>query len=217
MRNKLKIIAISDTHGLHSQIEIPECDILIHAGDISPNGKLHHCVDFLEWFSVQPAQYKIFIAGNHDFLFQQPVRRRDFFQLHLNNKENVFYLEDQSVRIEGIKFYGSPWTPWFYDWAFNKIRGYETKEVADSIPHDTDVLITHGPPMGILDRTFKDENVGCSDLMHKVVQMKNLKYHIFGHIHESYGFRKYRETTFINASILNLQYKVTNKPFLFEV
>lgn len=218
MRNKLKIIAISDTHGTHNKIEIPKCDILIHAGDISSNGKLNDCVDFLKWFDRQPATHKIFIAGNHDFLFyDKPALRKDFFYLHFNDTKNIYYLQDETVQISGINFYGIPWTPEFYNWAFMKERGEEMKVVTDKIPFDTHVLISHGPPKGILDITTNNESVGCAELRERVSRLNNLKYHIFGHIHESYGVTEYGGTTFINASILNFNYKITNKPIEFEI
>lgn len=108
--------------------------------------------------------------------------------------------------MEGIKFYGSPWQPWYYDWAFNEQRGEKIKAKWDLIPEDTDVLITHGPPMGILDKTLESGHVGCEELVKAVHRIKP-KLHIFGHIHEDHGELRLHGTHFVNAASCNLKYK----------
>jgi Icc-related predicted phosphoesterase len=118
---------------------------------------------------------------------------------------NAHYLQDQSVIIEGLKFYGSPWQPTFHNWAFNKDRGEKIKTEWDKIPSDTDVLITHGPPFGILDKTVDNEKVGCEELLLAVNRIKP-KIHIFGHIHENYGEIKLNGTHFINPSSCDYNY-----------
>jgi Icc-related predicted phosphoesterase len=207
----MKIVAISDTHNRHHKLEVPAGDILIHAGDVTSQGKQSQVEDFLKWFSKQPHPHKIFIAGNHDFFFE---RMPDNYIKSLI-PENVTYLNDSGMTIEGIKIWGSPVQPWFYDWAFNRQRGADILKHWDLIPADTDILITHGPVHGILDKTIDGTHVGCVDLMNTVRSIRP-KYFICGHIHEAYGKAETIGTTYINASVLDVQYQLVNQPFVFE-
>lgn len=208
----MKLVLISDTHNKHLDVDVPEGDILIHAGDVSSRGYEHEIKSFLNWFSNQPHKYKIFIAGNHDFFFE---RESDIVIKNII-PDNVIYLNDSGIEIKGINFWGSPIQPEFYNWAFNRARGEDIKKHWDLIPKDTDILITHGPPEGVLDKTIRGESVGCSDLLH-AVNIINPKIHVFGHIHEDYGIIKNNETTFINASVLNERYSYTNKPIIISI
>ena len=216
----MKIIFISDTHTLHGQMinEIPEGDVLVHCGDVSGRGVGSEIQDFLAWFSSLPHKNKIFIAGNHDFGFQY---RDHVLQKTLESlkEQNIHYLEDSGIEIDGVKFWGSPWTPPFYNWAF-MLNEDEIKEKWEMIPRDINVLITHGPPKGILDLVIYDqENVGCPSLMEEVLKLKDLKAHAFGHIHEEYGTKVLDENgpIFINASTCTLRYKPWNKPIVIEI
>jgi Icc-related predicted phosphoesterase len=208
----MKIVAISDTHGKHQNLVLPKADMLIHAGDVSSRGKETEVIEFLKWFSETDFTYKIFIAGNHDFYFER------FGDEMINQliPANVIYLNDNGIEIEGIKIWGSPISPWFYDWAFNRHRGNDIKKHWDKIPQNVDILITHGPVFGILDKTVRNENVGCKDLLEKIETL-NPKFHICGHIHEAYGQVKYRETEFINVSVLDENYILKNKPIVLEI
>lgn len=201
----MKITLISDTHSKHNQLTLPKGDILIHAGDVSSRGNKREVKNFLNWFSKQDYKYKIFIAGNHDFFFEQ--ENENIIQEII--PENIIYLNDSGIEIEGIKIWGSPIQPTFFDWAFNRERGTEIKKHWDLIPNDTDILITHGPPFGILDQTVRGENVGCKELLIRVLEIKP-KIHVFGHIHEAYGEAQKHDIKFINASVLNVRYQVTN-------
>ncbi len=207
----MKIVAISDTHNRHQSLVLPEGDMLIHAGDVSSQGKQSQVEDFLKWFSKQDFKYKIFIAGNHDFFFERMPE--DYIKSLI--PENVIYLNDSGVEIEGIKIWGSPVQPWFYDWAFNRQRGADIKKHWDLIPLSTDILITHGPAKGILDKTIHNVETGCEDLLNKIQEIRP-KYFIFGHIHEGYGMVEKNGTTFINASVLDVQYQLKNEPVEFE-
>lgn len=208
----MKIVAISDTHGKHQNLVLPKGDMLIHAGDVSSRGKENEVIEFLKWFAAADFKYKIFIAGNHDFYFER------FGDEMINQliPPNVIYLNDSGIEIEGIKIWGSPISPWFYDWAFNRHRGNDIKKHWDKIPQNTDILITHGPAFGILDLTSRYENVGCKDLLEKI-NVINPKFHICGHIHEAYGQVKKNETEFLNASVLDENYLLKNKPIIFEI
>ena len=208
----MKFVTISDTHGQHEFLSLPQGDVIIHAGDISNIGREREVIDFLSWFKDLDYKYKIFITGNHDFFFEKesPEKIKQLIP------ENVIYLNDSSVTIEGIKVWGSPITPWFYNWAFNRERGPEIATHWDLIPFDTDILITHGPVFGIHDKTIYNKCVGCNDLLLRINEIQP-KIHICGHIHEGYGIENTNGTTFINASTLDHKYKIQNKPICFEM
>ena len=205
----VSIVAMSDSHGFHDAKDIPEADILVHAGDITSLGKIAEVEKFNEVLGDLPHPVKIVIAGNHDFCFERDPEACAAILT------NGIYLQDQVIEIQGIRFYGTPWQPWFYDWAFNLQRGPEIREKWDLIPQDTDVLITHGPPFGHCDKILSGERVGCQDLL-EVVEWIKPKAHIFGHIHEGYGITRNEHTAFINASICDVSYQPQNKPIVYE-
>jgi Icc-related predicted phosphoesterase len=208
----MKIIAISDTHGQHQKVKIPEGDLLIHAGDITEYGTESEVKDFLRWFSKQPCAYKVFIAGNHDLFFDQTNFKKNKMIADLK-VQNVFYLQNSGIVLNGLKIWGSPVTPYFLGMAFNKQRGEEIRKTWSKIPNNTDILITHSPPYGIL-----DNDLGCEELLAKVIQRKP-KLHVFGHIHNAYGIFQENEMKFVNASLTNtpdpisgLGHRVVNVP-----
>lgn len=213
----MKIVFISDTHAQHQNLQLPKLDLkdsestmLIHTGDISTMGRESEVKDFLEWFEKQDYTYKIFIAGNHDFLFERnPSLAESFIP------KNCIYLNNSSVEIEGIKIWGSPITPRFFDWAFNCDRGEKIRKYWEQIPNDTDIVLTHGPAYGILDQTKHGLLVGCEELI-KIIEKIKPKIHAFGHIHEAYGKVNNVDTTFINASVLDIRYQLVNEPFLID-
>ena len=212
----MRIVCISDTHEQHKKMvhPIPEGDILIHAGDATWKGDFFAVRNFNMWFAEQPHKYKILIAGNHDWLYQ---KKPELVNSMLSSK--FYYLQDQMVQIEGLTFYGSPWQPEFYDWAFNLPRnGPELRYIWNKIPDETNVLITHGPPLGILDKAYDDDGrIGCNILMDRIRDLKQLKLHIFGHIHEQYGILVKDDITFVNASTCNRDYKPVNKPIIVDI
>jgi Icc-related predicted phosphoesterase len=201
----MKATLISDTHNQHEALKLRGGDLLIHAGDVSGRGSEPEVMKFLEWFSKQNYTYKIFIAGNHDFFFERsPKSLID----EIIPKE-IIYLNDSGVEIEGIKIWGSPVQPWFFNWAFNRQRGDDIKRHWDLVPSGTGILITHGPPYGIMDGTARGEKVGCEELL-TVVEKIRPKIHVFGHIHEGYGKTQWNGTDFYNASVLDLNYNMVN-------
>lgn len=212
---KKVITFITDTHTKHKHItgDLPGGDFLIHCGDITNRGFMTEIKNFLDWFDgVKGYEHKIFIAGNHDFGFQD--NPKECAKL-LENYPNITYLQDTSVIIDGIKIYGTPWQPRFYDWAFNVDRGWDIAQKWEKIPQDTDILITHGPLHGILDLTYAGQRVGCEDLYKKVMEVKP-KIHCFGHIHFDYGMKEIDGTTFINACCLGEDYLYQNDPITLE-
>lgn len=234
----MRIVCISDTHGLHHKLEheLPEGDVLIHSGDCTNLGKEKEIEDFIYWFqNIKGFDTKIFIAGNHDFGFENYNGVRHSNEApwlhHLLNEENlsqsdVVYLHDSEFVIESpefsrpIKFYGSPWQPEFYNWAFNLPRnGWELETKWNDIPNDTDVLITHTPPHGIRDfvqSRIGMDSVGCELLRFRVEQF-NPPLNVYGHIHGAYGAAQIKDTLFVNACICDEKYRPINKPIIIEL
>lgn len=208
----MKFVVIADSHGRHHHVRIPGGDVLIHAGDITYRGKKSEVEEFLKWFQKQPHKYKIFIAGNHDFFLEKEKPG----VIDKIIPDDIIYLNDSGICINDINIWGSPITPQFYNWAFNKPRGAAIARHWNLIPENTDLLITHGPPRGILDQVMNEQNVGCRDLLEKVKGL-GIKVHVFGHIHEAYGTTRSFGTRFINASVMNDQYELVNRPIVFEL
>lgn len=205
-----KIVLISDSHGKHNQLQLPDGDLLLHAGDITGRGLAWQVREFMEWFGAQPHRHKVMVAGNHDFLAEE--KPDEFLSLV---PPGVTYLRDSGVEVEGIRIWGSPIQPWFHDWAFNRRRGPEIAAHWALIPEGTDILITHGPPFGILDRTAHGERVGCEDLTLHLDRVRP-RLHVFGHIHEAYGHVQRDGIHYVNASVLDLQYQHTQAPVVLD-
>jgi predicted phosphodiesterase len=232
----MRLVIISDTHGKHRKLApLPQGDVLIHAGDLMYNGgEIREIVDFSEWIGEQDFKHKIFVAGNHDLLFQ---RSPYTFVFH-----GLTYLEDSGVIIADpsqpkgrVHFWGSPWTPRplgpfgsteprkdLKDWAFLGERGPAMKAYWDMIPNNIDVLITHGPPQGIMDYMPKyGPDLGCVELRQAVHRVQP-RVHIFGHIHHSYGHQVINGVHFVNAAQVNdfkhgESPKVVNEPVVVDL
>lgn len=214
----MKLVMTSDTHNLHRKMKhlIPEGDVFIAAGDITNDGSKEDVKNYNDWLRNKvPCEFKVIIAGNHDWCFANSKSEKAVKWL-TEGDENIIYLQDSEVIINGIKFYGSPWQPKFYNWAFNLDRGKKLQEVWAKIPNNTDVLITHGPPAGILDPDYHGNPVGCVDLLDKVIDVKP-KIHVFGHLHSGYGIKKIDNTTYINASICDESYLPKRKPIVLDI
>lgn len=215
-----RIVALSDTHGSHFGIKVPDGDILIHCGDLCSHGSFRDAQDFMNWFNTHPHKHKIFIAGNHDIVFERdPALMKKIIKA---DYPDLTYLDDSGCEVEGLKFWGSPVQPRFFNWAFNRDRGEDIKRHWDMIPEGTDVLITHGPPHGFCDEAYRvgfniTEHTGCQDLLEATLRLAP-KLHLFGHIHYS-GGETYRgpKTTYANVSLLDEQYLVARKPIVFEI
>jgi Icc-related predicted phosphoesterase len=216
----LKVVAISDTHSYHRKVVIPEADVLVHAGDVTFRGELAIVEDFANWLKELPIKQKIVIFGNHEIGFQHGPKRAP--AIKLLQDAGVIYLESSEVVIDGIKFYGDPHQPWFHDWEWNLPRGKALADKWKLIPNDTNVLITHGPPFGIMDQAPRMnavgyENVGCQDLFNRLSDLDKLQAHVFGHIHEGYGSRQIGPCLFVNAAVCTGNYNPSNPPIVFEV
>jgi Icc-related predicted phosphoesterase len=211
----MRIVTLSDTHGLHHKVHIPDGDVLVHAGDFMNFGtRVQEATDFLSWFAGHPHSEKILVAGNHDILFEQ-----DPSWANSLIPPGVQYLKNSGTTIHGIRFWGSPFTPRFMEWAFMADPGEPIAHIWSQIPGKTDVLITHGPPLGILDEMDEPkQRVGCEELRKAVDRIKP-RYHIFGHIHAGYGVEmpEESETLFVNAAVCNEQYRPINQPIVIDV
>jgi len=206
----MRFIVISDTHGQHRKLQLPEGDIIIHAGDFCHFGNEDNLYDFLDWYDDLKFNFKILIAGNHDFFAaEHSIRFKEIIP------EGITYLDDSGTSINDIKIWGSPVQPDLIGWAFGKNRGKEMKYHWDLIPEDIDILITHTPPYGILDKTRFGKSIGCEELS---IRLKSLavKIHIFGHVHESYGETIIGNTIYMNGSNINSSKGLVNPPKVFE-
>lgn len=235
----MQIVAASDIHGQWSVVQYPKGDVLLLAGDILSDHSFHPQSDanvglqaeelleldhFCGYYLKKELGYKhiLLVAGNHDFVLQKKPEI-------VKELKHITYLEDTSIVIDGIKFHGSPWQPWFWDWAFNfpchlKEEGgnwFRMKRHAidtwAKIPDDVDVLITHTPPLNILDETGKGLNRGCQFLAERIEQLKNLKFHVFGHIHASHGMKKKDAIIFLNVAQCRNHEDLIHSPFVFFI
>lgn len=195
----MRIVCIGDTHGLHRKLTVPEAEILIHAGDFMAQGRaIEEIDDFNDWLGALPHRHKVVVAGNHDLLFESCPK------LAKACLSNAVYLEHAGAILQGIRFWGCPVTPVLPYMAFAVERGAASRKYWDKIPLGTDVLVTHGPPFGILDKEdILGSHMGCEQLA-KAVQRVQPKLHVFGHVHGSYG----REvgphgTCFVNCAALD--------------
>lgn len=232
----MRIVCLSDTHTMGPQIRVPDGDVLVHAGDHSFRGTEKEVREAFEWLASLPHRHKVAVAGNHDFYFDEgsptffrswPLVRKTPIADLLAEFPGITYLQDSGAELEGVKFYGSPWQPWYYDWAFN-FPHHDFEGVAAAtwakIPADTNILVTHTPPRGILDATYpNDERQGCLALRLRLHELRSLRLHVFGHLHESAGKVALKQgeagidCTFVNASINTREYEPTNEPIVVDL
>ena len=210
-----RICMISDTHEQHSQIiGMEQADILLHAGDITYQGAYDKLLEFDEWLDSLDSKFsykhKVIIPGNHERTFEQDW---DTAAAHIPAADAI--LNGETYEAEGLKIYGEPRQPWFYDWAFN-IKRESMNFVWDKVPTDTDVLLTHGPPLGVGDRTSRGEHVGCAE-QRKWILAHQPKLVVCGHIHEGYGIYILGRTVVVNASICTSKYAPTNRAVTVDI
>jgi len=200
----MKLAIISDSHGFHPWLDMPEADVLIHCGDWCKDfGSVSEMKEFADWVEAQPYKHKIVIAGNHDF----PAQDNDARCKGNFKKRGIHYLKDSGVMLDGVKFWGSPWQPEFGGLAFNLPRGERLWDKWRRIPKDIDVVVSHGPPQGILDNVAHpddlfggESHVGCDQLLRRIRQVKP-RLHCFGHVHVDYGVVEQDGVWFVNAAI----------------
>lgn len=207
----MRIVCLSDTHGLCSGLSVPDGDVLLHSGDLTMEGSLDELKREADWLSGMPHPHKIIVCGNHDWCFEREASEARAIM----RDRGLVYLEESFHDYGGLRFWGSPWTPYFWGWAFNAHRGEEIASHWAAIDERTDVLVTHGPPWGYGDYGRAGERLGCEELG-LAVRRVNPKLHLFGHIHEGYGSYRCGDTVMINGSIVNGRYKMKNSPLIWE-
>ncbi len=209
----MRLVCLSDTHLAHRSrdLRVPDGDALLHAGDATFRGTEAELRVFFEWFGALPHARKFLVAGNHDWLFQtDPAAARRLVP------PGVTYLEDSGAELGDLKIWGSPWQPEFCSWAFNLPRGAALRAKWTLVPAGVDVLVTHGPPLGILDRIPRGEKVGCADLLAELPRIRP-RLHLFGHIHDAYGRLERDGTTFVNASTCDESYAPANPAVVVDL
>lgn len=224
-----RFVFLSDTHNLHEHVVVPDGDVLIHCGDATVYGKLDELASFAQWFEALPHRRKIFIPGNHDVVMQ------DNFKAGCEViRGDIEIVTHGQLFIEGVQCFLSSWTPGSYHgskrWRFH----YDRQPVMtrwEAIPLATQLLVTHGPPLGILDKTgpkYGYASVGCSHLtgqVMKLVEHGRLSHHVFGHIHDSHGrltMNVERDIggpimEFINTAICDDTYKPVFEPEVVDL
>lgn len=199
----MNILHLSDTHGKHRELtDMPSADILVHSGDFTLSGSDMEALDFIEWLCDLPCKHKLFIAGNHDDCMLDASLE--------GLPDDVNYLADSGITIDGISFYGVP--------MFVALKGEELKAIEhyEQIPDSTDILITHRPPLGILDSIDDNIHYGSSILLDKVSIVKP-KMHLFGHVHSAYGTMDWKGITFCNAGLTDWKYDIRYTPRIMEI
>lgn len=211
----LRVVCISDTHAMEDELEMPDGDLLLHAGDITNKGEYDQLEKFNNWLENLDYERKICIPGNHDRTIPKYPEASEILT-------NCDLLIDSFTSFRGFKIYGSPWTPWFggHYWVYNRKRGLSINDAWIKIPEDTDILITHGPPYGILDSVPRvNEGQGCKDLLRAVRKIKP-RLHVYGHLHLQGGQQKHMfgsNTTFVNASVCTEDYEPINPIVVVEL
>ncbi|MFT7642949.1 MAG: Icc-related predicted phosphoesterase [Pirellulaceae bacterium] len=207
----MKLVIISDTHAQHDELRVMRGDVLIHCGDFCDGFRIdeNDLANVDRWFGTLDFELILVVGGNHDFVAQK--RRSEGTSVF----SNAVYLEDESYQFGGVNFYGSPWVPELDKWAYY-LPDADLRDAWARIPSDTDVLITHTPPFGILDRTRSGNQVGCPFLRSAVAEL-NLRVHCFGHVHSRYGQHDESSVKFINASSVDSNYSIRNIPMVVEI
>lgn len=209
----MRVVCISDTHGQIRDIPggIPDGDVLIVAGDICLGTEGLQLDAFGAHMRRLPHKHKILVAGNHDWgLFNANTTEYDKLM------SDVTYLQDSSVVVDGLRFYGSPWQPEFCEMAFNLPRGRWMAEIWSQIPTEVDVLITHTPPHSILDTLPSGQHVGCGELRREFRRIRP-KLHVFGHVHSGYGQMEEDGTIYVNAALCGAGHQLVNSPIVVDI
>lgn len=213
----MKVVAVSDIH--LKDVKTPEADLLLLAGDMTFKGAKQELEWFERWLMRQPQKHKVWIAGNHEL----GLERDGTLAAGIARRTGSHYLEDSGIDIEGVSIWGSPVTPWFFDWAWNRQRGEEIRRHWLLIHEGTDILMTHGPPFGYMDLNREGESVGCKDLLDAINELSYPpRVMVFGHIHSGYGECVHtrpdgKKIHLINASSCNEDYEAVNEPIEFEI
>jgi Icc-related predicted phosphoesterase len=212
----MKLVIISDTHNKHKQVKIPAGDVLVVPGDFTGRGFSGEVDSFRKWLLSLSFKKKVVIAGNHDLSFEDTPEKAQELLLK-NNDGSIIFLQDSEVTVDDVRFYGSPWQPRFFDWAFNLDRGSsQLRDKWRKIPDGIDVLITHCPPYGIMDPSLDGLPVGCELLLEELMRIKP-KLHVFGHLHSGFGIVEKNGIIFVNAAMCDEQYQIHREPIVVDL
>ena len=223
-----RFVCISDTHSRTDSLNVPAGDVLLHAGDFSNIGQEEDVFKFNAFLGSLPHRYKVVIAGNHDISFDTEEYAKTLWKNFSHKKKlnsnklkslisNALYLEDFGCELLGFRIFGSPWQPEFFNWGFNLKRGQLLLDKWNKIPDSTDILMTHGPPIGHGDMCIHGGRAGCVELLATIQKRVKPKVHVFGHIHEGYGQTTDGNTVYINASTCTLKYLPIQPPIVFDL
>lgn len=204
------IVCISDTHELHREVSVPDGDILIHAGDFTFFSKSTAAIlDFNKWLGELPHRYKIVIPGNHEFFLEADPSKRSLIS-------HAIVLINEEITVMNLKVWGSPITP-LYGGAFGRSSSRDRVRLYETIPDDVNILVTHGPPYGVLDsHSGMPNHSGCSELREAVAKLKP-QVHLFGHVHGAYGVTSIEDTMFVNAALLGLDGGIGWSPIVLRL
>ncbi len=203
------LCVVADTHQKHRQLELPVADVLVHCGDICSfrQEDMTTLKDVDSWFGEYPCEAVICIGGNHDYELEDGG-----FEF-----TNAVLLQDQLIEVAGLAIYGSPWCPDLPGFAFSAGES-ELLGKWKQIPAGIDVLITHTPPHGVLDLpTSQQRHLGCHYLRRELERICP-RYHLFGHVHASYGASCEDSVHYVNASIVGgKDYQVRNPATILRI
>jgi Icc-related predicted phosphoesterase len=197
----MRIVCIADTHGAHEDLRLPSGELLVCAGDVTTYGTLEEFANCARWLHDQAHPHKLLIAGNHDDCLHHDATQA--LRILQEDAPSITYLDNASVTIEGTVFYGAPSLPPFTCYP-------------DAIPADTEILITHIPPLGRRDQTPRGVHLGDERLAARLAELPDLRVHIFGHVHHSYGREDTWDTTFVNAATCDEHYALANAPIVVD-
>jgi len=208
-RDEVRLVLLSDTHGNHRNVQVPDGELLIHAGDFTwLSRSMKEVSDFNWWLGELPHRHKILVPGNHEFFLETDRSKRSMLS-------KALVLIDEAIEIDGLRIWGSPVTP-LYGGAFRMSSAADRRRLYAHIPDDIDVLITHGPPFGILDMMPNSSlHTGCRELFDAVIRVKP-KVHVFGHIHSG-GILHTVSTTFVNAALFGQHGGIDKAPIVLRL
>ena len=210
MSKFLRVVCISDTHELHRELDVPDGDLLIHAGDFTMFSKSAAAIrDFNTWLGELPHAHKVICPGNHEFFLESDRSNRSLIS-------NATVLINEGIEVMGLKIWGSPTTS-LYGGAFGLSSEVDRRDLYRQIPEGTHILITHGPPLGILDCVpGSPRGAGCEELLHTVKRLQPLL-HVYGHVHGAYGLSSDGDTLSVNAALLGRNGNLEERPVTLQM
>eukprot|EP00727_Mastigamoeba_balamuthi_P001510 m51a1_g11356 hypothetical protein (257) ;mRNA; r:7246-8136 len=221
----VRLVLLSDTHEQEGGLAVPAGDVVVHAGDLSYTGDPQALRSFARWLRGLPHPHKVVVAGNHDLTLDPAHYDRAFHDVKFGQaaieeaaadlRASCTYLENSSAECAGLRFWGSPCSPGFGDWAFS-LDAEGLERTWAMIPQDTDVVVTHGPAYGHGDLCISEDRAGCKVLLRRILATQ-ASLHVAGHIHEGRGVTHEGGVCFVNASAVNVGYQPVNAPIVVDI